>query len=110
MAHLMTVPGRMAGCFALVAIMGLAAGGGEAVAQGRPSTLDMTCQAAQDYVKQRGAATLSTGPRTYDRFVAKRSACQRRNTRLEPVWVPTRDKPKCALQQCRSFGNSDGNR
>ncbi|GAB5376113.1 MAG: hypothetical protein AcusKO_25750 [Acuticoccus sp.] len=113
MAHLMTaktLPGPMAGVLGLVAIAGMAAGSGEAAAQGRPSTLDMTCQAAQEYVKQRGAATLSTGPRTYDRFVARRSDCKRRNTRLEPVWVPSKDKAQCALQQCRGYGNSDGNR
>jgi hypothetical protein len=69
---------------------------GEAVAQPRASTLDMTCNQARTEVARRGAVVLGTGGGTYDRFVSSRNFCQL-NEQLQPVWVPTRDAPQCPI-------------
>ncbi len=73
-----------------------------ALAQSGPSTQAMTCGQAQSLVASRGAVVLHTGPTTYDRFVAGRGACMGNDTN-EPVWVPTRDNPQCALFVCEPF-------
>jgi hypothetical protein len=80
------------------------------VAQPRPSTLNMSCGQARAIVASRGAAVLSTGTYTYDRFVSSRNFCEF-NEVLEPVWVPSADTPQCPIgYRCRSsdlefFGN-----
>ena len=72
-----------------------------AFAQSRPSTLTMSCNQARGVVAARGAAVLSTGTYTYDRFVSSRNFCQY-NEVLEPVWVPTVDTPQCPVgYRCR---------
>jgi hypothetical protein len=76
-----------------LAMMSFATG---AVAQSRPSTLAMTCGQARSVVASRGAAVLSTGQFTYDRFVSGRNFCEINET-IEPVWVPTRDSPQCPI-------------
>ena len=50
----------------------------------------------------RGAAVLSTGTYTYDRFVRDRSFCEI-DEYIEPAWVPARDTPQCPVgYRCRS--------
>ncbi len=67
-----------------------------AVAQPRPSTLRMTCGQARATVASLGAVVLSTGPTTYDRYVASRAFCMF-NERTEAAWAPTRDTPQCVI-------------
>jgi hypothetical protein len=74
-----------------VALAGIASG---AVAQQRPSTLEMTCAQARGLVASRGAVVLGTGGYTYDRFVAHRGFCMITET-TEAAWVPSRDIPQC---------------
>lgn len=65
-------------------------------AQGRPSTLRMSCEAAHNLVMRSGAIVLATGGHTYDRFVRHRGYC----TPLEitqPAFVPTGDNPQCFI-------------
>jgi hypothetical protein len=65
-------------------------------AQQRLSTLNLTCGQAQQIIASRGAAVLSTGTYTYDRFVRDRRFCER-NESLELAFVPSRDTPQCPI-------------
>jgi hypothetical protein len=83
-------------------VLGLSLVATAAAAQPRPSTLNMTCGQARAIVASRGAAVLSTGRFTYDRFVSNRNYCEYDEV-LEPVWVPTADTPQCPIgYRCRS--------
>lgn len=77
----------------VVLTAGLATG---ALAQGRSSTLAMSCAQAQALVTQSGAVVLTTGPYTFDRFVRNRSFCTP-DENLEPTWAPTRDVAQCMV-------------
>ncbi len=79
-------------CAALVFI-GMGSG---ALAQGRPLTVQMSCNGARQLVASQGAVVLSTGPSTYDRYVAAVTQCVRGDT-LDPAWVPTVDTPQCSV-------------
>ncbi|MDP2356614.1 MAG: hypothetical protein Q8M31_11220 [Beijerinckiaceae bacterium] len=68
----------------------------EAQAQGRPSTLGMSCSQAQSLVRSRGAIVLSTGGHTYDRFVSSRRFCAPDEDEI-PTWAPTRDTAQCLV-------------
>ena len=46
-------------------------------AEPRPSTTEMPCASVARLVATRGAVVLSTGPNTYDRYVANGDACDR---------------------------------
>jgi hypothetical protein len=63
-------------------------------AQGRPSTVNMTCAQARALVAARGGIVLGTGGYTYDRFVAHGGFCLNRET-TKAAWVPTLDTPQC---------------
>jgi hypothetical protein len=77
-----------------LALLGLALIATGAVAQPRPSTVNMLCGQAAAIVAARGAIVLGTGGFTYDRFVADRRFCAITQT-TEPAWVPTADMPQC---------------
>lgn len=79
----------------LAASVTLATQGG-AVAQGRPSSVTMSCGQAAQLVLSRGALVLGTGGQTYDRFVADRSFCEPTET-VRRAFVPTRDRPNCSV-------------
>ena len=86
--------------FALAIAMMATAGGAQA--QPRPFTPAMPCGQARQIVFANGAAVLSTGTYTYDRYVRDRSFCEI-NEYVEPAWVPTRDTPQCPIgYRCRS--------
>jgi hypothetical protein len=85
----------------LIAAFVLSALATGAVAQSRPSTLQMSCGQARATVASRGAIVLGTGGYTYDRFVGNRNFCEINET-IEPAWVPTRDTPQCFIgYRCR---------
>ena len=65
-----------------------------AIAQQRPSTVDMRCAQAAAIVAARGAVVLSTGGSTYDRFVSDSRYCGFTQTTV-PAWVPAIDTPQC---------------
>lgn len=67
---------------------------GSALAQGRPMTPSMTCEAVQRLVVQREAVVLGFGPDLYDRVVATQRGCLPSEV-LEPIWVPTRNARQC---------------
>ncbi len=60
----------------------------------RPDTRQMTCLEARALVQREGGVVLSTGARTYDRFVAGLRFCQPFE-RLMNRWVPTKDQKRC---------------
>ncbi|MCB8822663.1 hypothetical protein [Microvirga rosea] len=73
-----------------------------AQAQQRPFTPALPCSQAQQIVLRNGAAVLSTGTHTYDRFVRDQSFCEI-NEYIDPAWVPARDTPQCPVgYRCRS--------
>jgi hypothetical protein len=66
----------------------------EAIAQGRPSTVNRPCAASQALVYSRGAIVLGTGGYTYDRFVRAQNFCEV-GEYTEPAYVPSADTPQC---------------
>lgn len=86
----------------LVFVLAFSAMAASAQAQQRPFTPSLSCGQAQQIVVSRGAAVLSTGTYTYDRFVRDRSFCEI-NEYTEPAWVPARDTPQCFIgYRCKS--------
>ena len=74
----------------------LAALTASAAAQPHPAAARMTCAQAAGLVASAGAAVLSTGPRTYERFVAHAGLCLIGEIGL-PAWVATADAPQCPV-------------
>ena len=62
----------------------------------RPSSLSMSCGEARAIVASHGAIVLSTGPHTYDRYVAAPGFCPLGNW-AERATVPTADARQCPL-------------
>lgn len=60
------------------------------VSLARPNTLSMSCAQASGLVASQGAAVLSTGPNSYDRYVANASFCLPGET-LRRASAPTAD-------------------
>ncbi len=84
--------------FAALLLGGLTGG---ALAQSRPNTTSMSCEAAATMISKGGAVITATGPATFDRFVASRAFCTVSET-LEPAFVHTRDNSQCFIgYRCR---------
>jgi hypothetical protein len=80
-----------------------------AFAQARTATTTLSCSAAAALVTERGAIVLSTGPTTYDRFVAGGGACDRNQT-TEPAYEGTADVQQCFIgYRCRGRTGGGGN-
>lgn len=62
--------------------------------EARTAIYTMSCAQAQSFIRQRGAAVVDTGPRTFERIVANRSYCDF-DQRIRPFYNKTRDVPKC---------------
>ncbi len=73
---------------------------------GRPDTRQLTCSQAQSLVKERGSVVMTTGPATFDKFVANAGFCESRSNSLRARYAPTKDNPKCAVG-FRCFQNRD---
>jgi len=65
-----------------------------AMAQTRPSTVNMPCGASRQLVLARGAIVLGTGAYTYDRFDRDGSFCAI-GEYMQQAFVPSRDTPYC---------------
>jgi hypothetical protein len=86
-------------CYAVAATLAAVS-----LASARPNTTTMSCAEAAATVTRAGAITLSTGPYTYDRFVASVQYCQLRQ-QTEPAYAPTRDSAQCQVGfRCRRPG------
>ncbi|WP_246225860.1 hypothetical protein [Chelativorans xinjiangense] len=77
----------------LIVIFGLTAAAG---AQGRPDARALTCGQARTLIQQRGAAVLTTGRYTYDRFVASERYCAI-GFIAKRAYVQTRDAQSCTI-------------
>ncbi|MEP0236057.1 MAG: hypothetical protein ABJO97_10950 [Roseibium sp.] len=78
----------------------------EVYAQARPDTRTMTCAQAQALVKQRGEIVMTTGPNTFERFIADARFCYSRTPLTAPAFAPTKDNQKCAVgKRCRQQRN-----
>ncbi|GJD50919.1 hypothetical protein OPKNFCMD_3668 [Methylobacterium crusticola] len=98
------VPFRPTPAAAALALVALAAATVAAAAQGRPSSVEMTCVQAGRLVAGRGALVLGTGGYTYDRFVRDRSFCEPTEIATR-AFVPTLDNPACLVgYRCKEPG------
>ncbi|MFC3218800.1 hypothetical protein ACFOEZ_07205 [Tianweitania populi] len=68
-----------------------------AVAAPRTDVSQLSCDQAQSLIVQRGAAVVTTGPRTYKRFVSDARFCDAGDHYLHPAFTPTADKRSCYI-------------
>jgi hypothetical protein len=66
-------------------------------AMARPDTRTMTCQYAQGFVRQNKAVIMSTGPYTYERFVANSVGYCGPQEQTRLLTAPTLDNPRCRV-------------
>ena len=67
-----------------------------ALAQGRPQTTSMTCNAAKALVTAQGAIVLGTGRDLFDRYVRSQNFCAGGQQTLTG-FVPTSDNSQCLI-------------
>ena len=90
---------------ALAALLILPAG--QAGAQGRLQTPEVSCARAAGVIAAQGAAVLGTGGQTYDRFVRDRGFCEPTES-VRRAFVPARDTPSCFIgYTCYEPGRGD---
>ena len=75
----------------------LAAMAVSAIAAPRTDVSQLSCAQAQSVIVQRGAAVVTTGPRTYKRFVSDARFCDAGEHYLHPAFTPTADKRSCYI-------------
>lgn len=68
----------------------------DAAAAQRPDTRRMTCAQVNRLVQQYGAVVMTTGPHTFQRFVANWGYCDRWQE-IWPEYAPTLDTPQCVV-------------
>lgn len=70
------------------------------LAQGRPDAREMTCEQVQRLIDRDGAAVLTTGRHTYDRYITHTGFCSMGE---EPAmsWIATRDTNQCRVYRCQ---------
>jgi hypothetical protein len=74
-----------------------------ALPQARPMVPNIPCAEARRIVYSQGAAVLSTGPFTYDRFVSASAFCALGEKTVEPAWERALDTPQCFIGfRCRT--------
>jgi hypothetical protein len=73
----------------------------------RPASRSLTCDRARALVEKQGAVIFTTGPTTFDRFVASRAFCTV-SEQLEPAFAPASDDPQCFVgYRCREIVEQD---
>jgi len=81
-----------------------------AIAQNRPISTGMSCQAASNLVSARGAVVLSTGTYTFDQYVRSSEFCPTGQT-IDPAWIPTADQSQCFVgYRCRGVSQGPSSR
>lgn len=91
--------------FGGVLLTGVLMAASGANAQGRASTVNMSCAQAQSIVARSGAVVLGTGGNTYDRFVNSRAFCTPSEV-TKPAWAPTADVRQCFIgYRCEEFSH-----
>jgi hypothetical protein len=71
-----------------------------AFAQGRPDARTMSCADVQALLARQGAAVITTGPNTFDRYVSNTGACNHTEF-AETDFIATRDAARCQVRSCR---------
>ncbi|QIB34509.1 hypothetical protein [Ancylobacter pratisalsi] len=72
-----------------------------AFAQSMPNSLNMSCAATFDLVREKGAVVIGTGPNVYDRYVSDQRYCGLDETTF-PAWLQTADQKQCFIgYRCR---------
>jgi hypothetical protein len=79
-----------------LALLVLVAWASPSLSEARPSTTTMTCGQAAATVAKAGAIVLTTGPGTYERFVASGAECLPGEF-TEAAQAPTTDSPSCTV-------------
>ncbi|GLK55414.1 hypothetical protein JOD31_000335 [Methylopila capsulata] len=98
------VPHRLSRAVVLLTVLGAAL---PAAAQSRPYAPSLSCARLQALLERSGAAVLSTGPRTYDRFVRDGRFCQSTEV-TEAAWVRASDDPDCFIgYTCKEADRDD---
>ncbi|MCK7614141.1 hypothetical protein [Roseibium sediminicola] len=64
---------------------------------GRPDTRRLTCNEAQQLVQKSGSIVMTTGPSTFEKFVANASYCLPQSNQVRANFAPTKDNPECAV-------------
>lgn len=78
-----------------------------AVAQAMPNSLNMSCAATFDMVRQRGAVVIATGPNIFGRYVSDQRYCSLGETTF-PAWLQTADQSQCFIgYRCREPVNQN---
>lgn len=72
-----------------------------AQAQGRPDTRAMSCGEVRSLLVTRGAAVLTTGPHTYDRYVVDSRFCAHPQVAVRAT-VATSDVRLCVVYRCEN--------
>ncbi|MBX3530897.1 MAG: hypothetical protein KF849_09840 [Rhizobiaceae bacterium] len=93
----MTTSARLTKTLAVAAALAMAATA--TLAANRPDTRSMSCERVQSLIRDRGAVVMTTGRHTYERFVARDSACYR----PEIAWQTTvraKDTGACPVYHC----------
>jgi len=93
----MNNPSRHAVRLGLAAVLAVTVAGS---ALARPDTRAMTCAQTQKLIERNGAAVLTTGRHTYDRFVGSRSSCERPYVPTA-TYVQTKDTGQCPVYNCQ---------
>lgn len=77
---------------------------GASVAAPRTDVSQLPCAQAQSLIVQQGGVVVTTGPRTYKRFVSDNRFCDAGEHYLHPAFTPTSDKRACYIgYTCESW-------
>ncbi len=74
-----------------------------AAAEARPDTRTMTCNQVQQLLQSQGAAVLTTGTHTYDRYVPQFSDQCPIYQQPQSTIVTTSDKRSCRVYRCENI-------
>jgi hypothetical protein len=66
----------------------------------------MTCNQARDFIASNGAVVMTTGPHTFERFVAHAGYCMW-DEYAARAWAPTRDASQCLIGYYCRYRESD---
>lgn len=80
-----------------VAAAALIATASAVLSEPRPDVSQLPCEQAQSLIAQRGAAVVTTGPRTFKRFVSDNRFCDAGEHYLHPAFTSTADKRACYI-------------
>ena len=71
------------------------------LAEARPDARTQTCSQVQALLEREGAATISTGDNTFERYVSSTASCPGTSVARRAI-VATSDTPQCEVRACES--------